>query len=137
MLSRLVTAPIRFYQRFLSPLKPYPTCRYLPTCSSYAIEAVQQRGVIVGSLMALWRLLRCNPLFPGGYDPVVPVERRIECHGEHHSEHQTEPVDAKVERGSSESASSAASGDSPSHRANRDHCASHAREPLDIESVRI
>lgn len=73
MLKRLCIAPIRFYQRFLSPLKPAPTCRYLPTCSSYAIEAIERRGIVIGSLMALWRLLRCNPLFPGGYDPVLPL----------------------------------------------------------------
>ena len=70
MLSRLLIAPIRWYRRYLSPLKRQPTCRYLPTCSEYAIEAIQTRGVIVGSLKALWRILRCNPLFHGGYDPV-------------------------------------------------------------------
>lgn len=122
MLSRLIIAPIRFYQRFLSPLKPYPTCRYLPTCSSYAIEAVQRRGVIVGSLMAVWRLLRCNPLFPGGYDPVVPVEREIA------------PAKDSDRPGT---AHSPAGGNSQTHRADCDQCASHAREPLDIESVRI
>lgn len=71
-MRRLFIAPIRFYQRFLSPLKPVPTCRYLPTCSSYAIEAIERRGVVIGSLKAFWRLLRCNPLFRGGYDPVEP-----------------------------------------------------------------
>jgi putative membrane protein insertion efficiency factor len=65
-------AAIRFYQRFLSPLKPMPTCRFLPTCSSYALEAIQLRGVARGTLMALWRILRCNPFFPGGFDPVEP-----------------------------------------------------------------
>lgn len=70
MLKRGLIALIRFYQRFLSPLKSTPSCRFLPTCSSYAIEAVQRRGVLVGSAKALWRLLRCNPLVPGGYDPV-------------------------------------------------------------------
>ena len=63
-------SPVRFYRRYLSPLKGRPTCRYLPTCSEYAIEAVESRGVIVGSCKALWRILRCNPLFSGGYDPV-------------------------------------------------------------------
>ncbi len=72
MLKRIVLAPVRFYQRVLSPLKPVPTCRYLPTCSCYAIEAVEKRGVVVGSLKAMWRILRCNPLFRGGYDPVDP-----------------------------------------------------------------
>lgn len=73
MLKRLVTAPIRWYQRVVSPMKP-PTCRYSPSCSQYAIEAVERRGVIRGVAMAFWRLLRCNPLFAGGHDPV-PEER--------------------------------------------------------------
>lgn len=70
MLTRLVLAPVRFYRRFLSGLKPTPTCRYLPTCSEYAIEAIETRGVVVGGLKALWRIARCNPLFHGGYHPV-------------------------------------------------------------------
>lgn len=72
MLTRVWTAPVRFYQRYLSALKPAPTCRYVPSCSAYAIEAVERRGVVVGTLKALWRLLRCNPLFRGGFDPVEP-----------------------------------------------------------------
>ena len=70
MLSRLLIAPIRWYRRWLSPLKRNPTCRYLPTCSEYAIEAIQKRGPVVGALKGLWRVLRCNQLFRGGYDPV-------------------------------------------------------------------
>ena len=70
MLKRLVLAPVRFYQRVVSPLKPVPTCRFVPTCSQYAIEAVERRGVLIGTLKALWRLLRCNPFCRGGYDPV-------------------------------------------------------------------
>lgn len=66
----LVLAPVLFYRRFLSPLKRAPSCIYLPTCSEYAIEAVKKRGVIVGSALAAVRILRCNPLFHGGYDPV-------------------------------------------------------------------
>ena len=73
MLNRLILAPVRFYRRYLSPLKPAPSCRYLPTCSEYCIEAVEKRGVLVGLGKALWRLLRCNPLFAGGYDPVDPA----------------------------------------------------------------
>lgn len=72
MLKRFWLAPVRFYRRHLSGLKGRPCCRYLPTCSEYAIEAVETRGVLVGSAKALWRLLRCNPLFRGGYDPVTP-----------------------------------------------------------------
>ena len=61
---------IRFYQKFLSPLKRYGSCKYYPTCSSYAIEAIEIHGVIVGSLLTIWRILRCNPFSKGGYDPV-------------------------------------------------------------------
>lgn len=70
MLTRIVLAPIRFYRRYLSGLKRVPTCRFLPTCSEYAIEAIQRRGVIVGVCKAVWRILRCNPFCRGGYDPV-------------------------------------------------------------------
>lgn len=69
-MKRVLVAAIRFYRRVLSPLKPRPTCRFLPTCSEYAIEAIETRGIWRGSLKAMWRLLRCNPLFHGGYDPV-------------------------------------------------------------------
>ncbi len=68
----LVIAPIRLYQRVLSPLKMVPTCRFAPTCSTYAIEAVQERGVVVGFFLAVWRVLRCNPFCRAGYDPVPP-----------------------------------------------------------------
>ena len=69
-LTRLLLAPIRFYRRFLSGLKPAPTCRFLPTCSEYAIEAIQRRGPVIGLAKAMWRVARCNPLCRGGYDPV-------------------------------------------------------------------
>lgn len=61
---------IRFYQKFLSPLKRNPTCRFRPTCSAYAVTAYMKRGVVVGTLLTLWRILRCNPICSGGYDPV-------------------------------------------------------------------
>ncbi len=66
----LVLLPVVVYRRLLSPLKRTPSCRYLPTCSEYAIEAVHKRGIVVGGALATWRVLRCNPLFHGGYDPV-------------------------------------------------------------------
>lgn len=62
---------IRFYQRKISPLFP-ARCRFYPTCSAYAYEAIERFGFLKGGLLAAWRLFRCNPLFPGGYDPVPP-----------------------------------------------------------------
>jgi putative membrane protein insertion efficiency factor len=87
ILVELVLLPVRFYRRVLSPMKRTPSCRYLPTCSEYAIEAVQTRGVIVGTGLAISRVLRCNPLFHAGHDPV-PVGRSRQLsvcsHGERH-----------------------------------------------------
>ena len=60
---------IRFYRVFLSPLKP-PLCRYVPTCSEYAMIAVEKYGAAKGSLLAIKRILRCHPFHEGGYDPV-------------------------------------------------------------------
>ena len=65
----LLLAPIRLYQRFVSPLLPR-RCKYLPTCSAYAVEAVRSYGPARGFVLAGWRLLRCNPFSDGGYDPV-------------------------------------------------------------------
>lgn len=74
MVTRALIALVRGYQRILSPLKRAPTCRYAPTCSCYAIEAIENRGPVEGSLWAVWRILRCNPLFHGGYHPA-PTRR--------------------------------------------------------------
>jgi putative membrane protein insertion efficiency factor len=65
----LAIAPIRAYQRFVSPLLP-PRCKYYPTCSAYAVQAVREFGILRGLVLAGWRLLRCNPLSHGGFDPV-------------------------------------------------------------------
>ncbi|MBQ4612123.1 MAG: membrane protein insertion efficiency factor YidD [Clostridia bacterium] len=62
-------ALIRFYQKHVSS-RTNPVCRFTPTCSTYAIEALSRFGVILGTLLAVWRVLRCNPLCRGGYDPV-------------------------------------------------------------------
>lgn len=70
LLIQLVLLPVRFYRRVLSPMKRAPSCIYLPTCSEYAIEAVQTKGIVIGGAMAAGRILRCNPLFHGGYHPV-------------------------------------------------------------------
>ena len=60
---------LKGYKRFVSPLLP-PACRFVPTCSEYAVEAIGKYGIVKGSGLALWRLLRCHPLCRGGYDPV-------------------------------------------------------------------
>jgi putative membrane protein insertion efficiency factor len=66
---RAATAPIIVYQRVISPAIPR-RCKYEPTCSRYAVEAVRRYGILRGLVLAGWRLLRCNPLSHGGYDPV-------------------------------------------------------------------
>lgn len=65
----IVTAPIAVYQRVISPALPR-RCKYEPTCSRYAIEAIRAYGIPRGVVLAAWRVLRCNPLSDGGYDPV-------------------------------------------------------------------
>lgn len=67
---------LRIYKWLISPMLP-PSCRYVPTCSEYAMEAVERYGVLRGGLASAWRLLRCNPLARGGYDPVI--RRGCEC----------------------------------------------------------
>ena len=64
---------LRGYKWALSPMLS-PACRYVPTCSDYAMEAVDRYGVLRGGLMAMWRVLRCHPFVKGGYDPVVKSE---------------------------------------------------------------
>ncbi len=66
---RVAVAPIVFYQRFISPGLPR-RCKYHPTCSAYAVQAVREFGILRGLVLAGWRLLRCNPWSHGGYDPV-------------------------------------------------------------------
>ncbi|MCI6582927.1 MAG: membrane protein insertion efficiency factor YidD [Oscillospiraceae bacterium] len=68
-LVRLYLFPVRFYRRFISPLTP-PCCRFTPTCSAYAVKAVERFGIIKGTVLAVWRILRCNPFCRGGYDDV-------------------------------------------------------------------
>ena len=68
-LIAVVLAPIRAYQRFISPGLPR-SCKYEPTCSAYAVDAVRELGVCRGSVVAAWRVLRCNPWSHGGWDPV-------------------------------------------------------------------
>jgi uncharacterized protein len=70
VLQQLVLWPLRVYRRWLSPLKPQPTCRFQPTCSAYAEEAIIRYGVMQGSYLAIRRILKCHPFHPGGFDPV-------------------------------------------------------------------
>jgi putative membrane protein insertion efficiency factor len=65
----VIVAPVRAYQRFISPAIP-KRCKYHPTCSEYAVQAVRTYGVLRGVVLAAWRLLRCNPWSHGGLDPV-------------------------------------------------------------------
>ena len=60
---------IRLYQRYISPVK-ITRCPYIPSCSSYGLQAVEKYGAVKGSILAVWRIIRCNPFSKGGYDPV-------------------------------------------------------------------
>ncbi len=72
--GRLMVRCVRLYQKLFSPLKMGSTCRFEPTCSAYALEAVSRHGAARGGLLALARLSKCGPWHPGGYDPV-PMNR--------------------------------------------------------------
>lgn len=69
---RVLQGPIVFYRKVISPLKP-PSCRFYPTCSAYAMEALEKHGALKGSWLAAKRIARCHPFHPGGFDPVPPV----------------------------------------------------------------
>ncbi|MGY3777297.1 membrane protein insertion efficiency factor YidD [Isobaculum melis] len=68
-MKRLFILPIRGYQKFISPLFP-PSCRYAPSCSHYAVKAIEKHGVVKGSIMGISRIIRCNPFVKGGNDAV-------------------------------------------------------------------
>ena len=68
-MKKVLIKLISFYRKKISPLKK-PCCRFYPSCSAYAIEAIEKKGAFRGSVMAIWRVLRCNPFNKGGYDPV-------------------------------------------------------------------
>ena len=73
-LCDLYAAPIRLYRRYVSGLKPEGTCRFRPTCSAYALGAIREWGILIGSVLALIRVVRCNPFSEGGDDPVPTKE---------------------------------------------------------------
>ena len=79
-MSRILIAFIRVYQYTLSPMLGQ-RCKYYPSCSSYAIDALREHGAVRGTGLAAWRLLRCNPFSNGGYDPVPPRHR--DCEHDH------------------------------------------------------
>ena len=68
-MKKLLLKLIRFYRKRISPLKK-PCCRFYPTCSQYALEAIEKYGAVKGSYLAMKRILKCNPFFKGGYDPL-------------------------------------------------------------------
>lgn len=71
-MKELFLKAIRFYRKHLSGMKKRPTCRFLPTCSAYALEAVERHGALLGGLLAFWRILRCNPFNRGSVVDPVP-----------------------------------------------------------------
>jgi len=75
MIRRALQLPVRFYRSAISPLKP-PTCRFYPTCSAYALEALEKHGALRGSWLSVKRICRCHPFHPGGLDPVPPPRER-------------------------------------------------------------
>ncbi|MDR1686492.1 MAG: membrane protein insertion efficiency factor YidD [Desulfovibrio sp.] len=80
-IRRLAALPVRLYRLLIAPLLP-PCCRFYPTCSEYALEAVMTHGALRGWLLALHRLLRCSPACRGGFDPVPPPpHRHHHCNG--------------------------------------------------------
>ena len=69
-MKRILIAMVKLYRRYISPLKRTPTCRFTPTCSEYALEALQRHGAIKGGYLAVRRILKCHPFHEGGFDPV-------------------------------------------------------------------
>lgn len=69
-MKKFILHMIRFYRKYISPMKRGGCCRFTPTCSSYALEAVEKYGALKGSYLSIRRILRCNPFHKGGYDPV-------------------------------------------------------------------
>lgn len=114
--------PIRLYKYCISPMLP-PACRYVPTCSEYAMEAVTRHGIFRGGLYALWRILRCSPLARGGYDPVPPLPG-----GSSYSDSGPEPL-AESGPGSAPAMPHSAAVDGGRIRMSHSHCCPSRTEP--------
>lgn len=69
-MKRIIIALIVFYKNYISPMKGAPTCRFVPTCSEYARQAVEKYGAVKGTYLAVRRLMKCHPFHKGGYDPL-------------------------------------------------------------------
>ena len=69
-MKKMITGALKWYKKFITPYVAR-SCRFYPTCSEYAVDAIENHGVIRGVMMSLWRVLRCNPFSRGGYDPAV------------------------------------------------------------------
>lgn len=69
-MKKVLIGLIKFYRKYISAMKPAPTCKYIPTCSEYGLQAIEKYGALKGGLLTIWRILRCNPFSKGGYDPV-------------------------------------------------------------------
>jgi len=90
-MKKLIMLLIKFYRKFISPLKP-PCCKYYPSCSEYAVKAVEMHGAVKGTVLAAWRLLRCNPWSLGGIDPV-PEKFGLYTLGKRYGKGRTVPPD--------------------------------------------
>lgn len=73
---KLGALPVRLYRRFVSPMKSSPSCRFVPTCSEYALIALERWGLVCGTVLTVRRILRCNPFSRGGYDPVPERKKK-------------------------------------------------------------
>jgi putative membrane protein insertion efficiency factor len=74
-MKKALKAPVHFYRKFISPLKP-PTCRFYPTCSQYALDALEEHGALKGSWLTVKRICKCHPFHPGGIDHVPPSAKK-------------------------------------------------------------
>lgn len=90
-MKRILIALIRFYRKNISP-RTAPCCRFTPTCSQYALTAIERFGAIRGTAMAIWRILRCGPWCAGGYDPVPEKRQKKKCCGKKHEDEKEQYI---------------------------------------------